>query len=98
MSYAKGDFKDRIADGTIPYGDNVEVIFNYIEGTDKYEGIFVETNYTYNSDWWTAFLNGGYEYVLTGEKTAAEYCAEVQPAMQEALDNANALKAEANGQ
>lgn len=98
MSYAKGDFKDRIADGTIPYGDNVEVIFNYIEGTDKYEGIFVETNYTYNSDWWTAFLSGGYEYVLTGEKTAAEYCAEVQPAMQEALDNANALKAEANGQ
>lgn len=98
MSYAKGDFKDRIADGTIPYGDNVEVIFNYIEGTDKYQGIFVETNYTYNSDWWTAFLSGGYEYVLTGEKTAAEYCAEVQPAMQEALDNANALKAEANGQ
>lgn len=93
--YAKGDFKAKIADGTIPYGDNVDVIFNYIEGTDKYQGIFVETNYTYNSDWWNAFLSGGYEYVLKGEKTAAQYCAEVQPAMQEALDAANEMKAAA---
>lgn len=88
MDYAKGDFKAKIDDGTIPYGDNVDVIFNYIEGTDKYQGIFVETNYTYNADWWSEFLSGGYEYVLNGEKTAAEYCAEVQPAMQAALDSA----------
>lgn len=88
MDYAKGDFKAKINDGTIPYGDNVDVIFNYIEGTDKYQGIFVETNYTYNADWWSEFLSGGYEYVLNGEKTAAEYCAEVQPAMQAALDSA----------
>ena len=92
MDYAKGDFKAKIADGTIPYGDNVEVIFNYIEGTEKYRGIFVETNYTYNADWWSEFLSGGYEYVLKGEKTAAEYCAEVQPAMQAALDNAIELQ------
>ncbi len=98
MSYAKGDFKDRVADGTIPYGDNVDVIFNYVEGTDKYEGIFVETTYTYNADWWNEFLSGGYEYVLTGDKTAAEYCAEVKPAMQAALDNANEMKAAASGQ
>ena len=95
MDYAKGDFKDRIADGTIPYGDNVDVIFNYIEGTDKYQGIFVETTYTYNADWWNAFLSGGYEYVLNGEMTAAEYCSQVQPAMQEALDTANEMKAAA---
>jgi len=93
MDYAKGDFKARVEDGTIPYGDNIDVIYNYIEGTDNYKGIFVETNYTYNSDWWTEFLSGGYEYVLTGEKTAAEYCAEVQPAMQAALDAANEMKA-----
>ena len=90
-----GCFVDRIEDGTIPYGDDVEVIFNYIEGTDKYQGIFVETTYTYNADWWTEFLSGGYEYVLTGEMTAADYCAQVQPAMQDALDNANELKAAA---
>ncbi len=92
MDYAKGDFKAKIADGTIPYGDNVDVIFNYIEGTDKYRGLFVETNYTYNADWWSEFLSGGYEYVLKGEKTAAEYCHEVQPAMQAALDNAIELQ------
>ena len=95
MSYAKGDFTDRIKDGTIPYGDNVDVIFNYIEGTDKYRGIFVETTYTYNADWWNEFLSGGYEYVLNGEKTAVDYCKQVQPAMQDALDNANELKAAA---
>ena len=55
----------------------------------------VETAYTYNADWWTAFLSGGYEYVLNGEMTAAEYCAQVQPAMQEALDAANEMKAAA---
>lgn len=98
MSYAKGDFKDRIADGTIPYGENAEVIFNYFEGTDKYKGIFVETTYTYNADWWNEFLSGGYEYVLNGEMTAAEYCAQVQPAMQAALDSANEMKAAASGQ
>ena len=74
---------------------NVDVIFNYIEGTDKYQGIFVETTYTYHSDWWNAFLSGGYEYVLNGEMTAEDYCAQVQPAMQEALDAANEMKAAA---
>ena len=37
-------------------------------------------------------LSGGYEYVLTGEMTAADYCKQIQPVMQDALDNANELK------
>ena len=98
MSYAKGDFKKCVDDGVVPYGDNIDVIYNYIEGTDNYEGIFVETTYTYNSDWWTEFLNGGYEDLLTGDRTAAEYCADVQPAMQAALDAANEMKAAAQEQ
>lgn len=92
MDYAKGDYKAKVEDGSIPYAENIDVIYNYFEGTDKYEGIFVETNYTYNSDWWNEFLSGGYEYVLNGEMTAAEYCAQVQPAMQAALDAANEMK------
>lgn len=96
MDYAKGDYKAKVEDGSIPYGENIDVIYNYFEGTDKYEGIFVETTYTYNADWWNEFLSGGYEYVLNGEKTAAQYCAEVQPAMQAALDAANEMKAAAN--
>lgn len=95
MSYAKGDFKTCVDNGVVPYGDNIDVIYNYIEGTEKYEGIFVETTYTYNADWWNEFLAGGYEDILTGARTAAEYCADVQPAMQAALDEANALKAAA---
>lgn len=95
MDYAKGDYRAKVEDGSIPYGDNIDVIYNYFEGTDKYEGIFVETTYTYNADWWSEFLSGGYEYVLNGEKTAAQYCAEVQPAMQAALDAANEMKAAA---
>lgn len=95
MSYAKGDFKTAVSNGTIPYGDNVDVIFNYIEGTDTYEGIFVETNYTYNTEWWNIFLNGGYQDVLSGNMTAADYCKMIKPDMQAALDDANAQKAEA---
>lgn len=98
MSYAKGDFKKCVEDGVVPYGDNIDVIYNYIEGTDKYEGIFVETTYTYNSDWWTEFLNGGYEDLLTGDRTAEQYCADVQPAMQAALDAANEMKEAAKEQ
>lgn len=96
MSYAKGDFKTAIENGKIPYGDNVDVIFNYIEGTDKYKGIFVETNYTYTNEWWQEFYNGNYQAVLDGSMTAEEYCKMIQPAMQAALDNANEQKAAAS--
>ena len=96
MDYAKGDYKAKVEDGSIPYGENIDVIYDYFEGTDKYEGIFVETTYTYNADWWNEFLSGGYEYVLKGEMTAAEYCKQVQPAMQAALDAANEMKAAAS--
>ncbi len=98
MSYAKGDFLKAVESGKVPYGDNIEVIYNYLEGNGKYKGIFVETNYTYNADWWNEFLNGGYEEMLMGNISAADYCKQVAPAMQEALDNANQLKAEAQAQ
>lgn len=52
MDYAQTTFKDKVNDGTIPYASNVDVIFGYIEGSDKYKGIFTETTYTYNSEWW----------------------------------------------
>lgn len=97
MSYAKGDFLNAVKGGKVPYGDNIEVIYNYIEGTEKYKGLFVETTYTYNNEWWTTFLKGGYEKVLNGEMTAKEYCEQIKPSMQTALDDANAQKADAQG-
>ncbi len=91
MDYAKTTFKDKVKDGTIPYASNVDVIFNYIEGTDKYNGIFTETTYTYNAEWWDIFLEG-IPNCKTGAITVDAYLEEVQPKMQEALDNAIELQ------
>lgn len=83
MDYAQTTFKDKVNDGTIPYASNVDVIFGYIEGSDKYKGIFTETTYTYNSEWWDTFLEG-MPNVLTGEVSVDDYCKQVAPKMQEA--------------
>lgn len=91
MDYAQSTFKEKVADGTIPYADSVDVIFGYIEGNDKYNGIFTETTYTYNGEWWDLFLEG-MPNVLMGNITVEDYCAEVQPKMQAALDNAIELQ------
>lgn len=91
MDYAQSTFKEKVADGTIPYANNVDVIFGYIEGNDKYQGLFGETTYTYNAEWWNTFLEG-MPNVLTGEISVDDYCTEVQPKMQEALDNAIELQ------
>lgn len=91
MDYAKTTFKEKVADGTIPYANNVDVIFGYIEGSDNYNGIFTETTYTYNAEWWNIFLEG-IPNVKAGKISAEDYLAEVQPKMQEALDNAIELQ------
>lgn len=87
MDYAQTTFKEKVADGTIPYANNVDVIFGYIEGNDKYQGMFSETTYTYNSEWWDTFLEG-MPNVMNGTISVGDYCKEVEPKMQEALDNA----------
>lgn len=71
----------------IPYASNVDVIFGYIEGNDKYKGIFEETTYTPNNEWWTTFLEG-IPNVQNGSESASDYLKEVEPKCQEALDNA----------
>ena len=91
MDYAKTTFKDKVADGTVPYASNIDVIYNYIEGSDKYEGVFSETTYTYNSEWMDVFLEG-VPNVKNGTISVDEYLEEVEPKMQEALDNAIELQ------
>lgn len=91
MDYAQTTFKEKVADGTIPYATNVDVIYGYIEGNDNYNGIFTETTYTYNAEWWDLFLEG-MPNVLTGDITVEDYCNEVAPKMQQALDNAIELQ------
>ena len=85
--YATGDWKQAVKDGKIPYASNVDVIFGYIEGNDKYKGIFEETTYTPNNEWWTTFLEG-IPNVQNGSESASDYLKEVEPKCQEALDNA----------
>lgn len=91
MDYAQTTFKEKVADGTIPYAGNVDVIFGYIEGNDKYQGRFSETTYTYNAEWWDLFLEG-MPNVMNGSISVEDYCAEVEPKMQESLDNAIELQ------
>ncbi len=89
--YAQSTFKDKVADGTIPYASNLDVIFGYIEGSDQYKGIFPETTYTYNAEWWDTFLEG-IPNVQNGSIPVDDYFKEVEPKMQEALDNAIELQ------
>ena len=91
MNYAKTTFKEKVNDGTIPYASNVDVIFGYIEGNDKYKGIFTESTYTYNGEWWDTFLEG-IPNCKTGKVKVSDYLKEVQPKMQKALDNAIELQ------
>ena len=55
---AYGEFKDAVNSGKVPYASNVDVIFGYFDGNDKYEAALQETDYTYNAEWFTPFWSG----------------------------------------
>lgn len=84
---AEGEFVTAIEDGTLAFPSNVDVFFNYLNGTDKYEGKFQETTYTPNAEWSDIFLEG-LDNVKNGSMTVDEYISEVTPKMQESLDEA----------
>ena len=84
---AEGEFVEAINDGTLSFPSNVDVFFNYLNGTDKYEGRFQETTYTPNAEWNDIFLEG-LDNVKNGSMTVDEYIEQVKPKMQEALDEA----------
>lgn len=86
-SLAEGEFVTAIEDGTLAFPSNVDVFFNYLNGTDKYEGKFQETTYTPNAEWSDIFLEG-LDNVKNGSMTVDEYISEVTPKMQESLDEA----------
>lgn len=84
---AEGEFVEAIENGTLQYPSNVNVIFDYMNGTDKVDGRFMETNYTPNAEWSDIFF-AGVDKVKNGSMSVDDFIAEVQPQMQEALDNA----------
>lgn len=87
VSMAEGEFKEAVDSGDLPFPSNVDVFFNYLNGTDKYEGKFMETTYTPSAGWCDLFFEG-FDNVKNGSMTVEEYVAQVQPEMQELLDEA----------
>ncbi len=62
----------------------------YLQIVEDY-GRALPANNTYNAEWYDYFFTN-VQPVLDGDKTAAEYVEEVQPKMQEYLDNAIELE------
>jgi multiple sugar transport system substrate-binding protein len=94
MSYAKGEYKDLVKSGEIPYAKNIDIMYNYIEGMPKYKGIFTETTYTYNSDWSNDFFSA-MPNVKEGKISVNSFCKQIQPKMQKDLDKAIRLQKKA---
>lgn len=82
-----GEFAEMAASGKINYPKNVEVFFNYQNGTGKYAGRMMESTYTPNNEWLGYFFEG-VDNVKNGSMTVDEYVKSVKPRMQEALDEA----------
>ena len=86
-SMAEGEFKDAVTNGELPYPSNVDVFFNYLNGTENAGVRFIESTYTPSAGWLDRFFEG-FDTVKNGSVTVEEYIAEVQPEMQELLDEA----------
>ena len=91
VDLAYGEFKDAVADGTVPYASNVDVIFGYFDGNDNYAASLQETDYTYNAEWFTPFWEG-VSNIKRGNISVQDFLDQVEPEMQEALDNAIELQ------
>lgn len=87
VSMSENEFAQAIADGTLKYPDNYEVLFNYLNNANGYNSRFNDETFTPNAEWLNVFFEG-IDTVRDGSKTTEEYCNEIQPEMQELLDEA----------
>lgn len=87
QSYAQNDFVKAVNEGTVKYPTNVQVFFNYLNGTDTYSGRLMETTYTPNAEWSDLFFEG-LPNVKNGSVTVDKFIADVKTKMQESLDKA----------
>lgn len=81
------EFKKMVQEGKMVYPSNVDVFFNYVNGTNGYQGHMMETMYTPNSEWLGLFYEG-FTNVKAGKISVEDYIAQTQPKMQAALDKA----------
>lgn len=88
---AYGEFLDAVNEGKLPFPSNVRVIFGYFEGDEHYAAALQETDYTYNSEWFTPFWSG-VQNIQRGNISVEDFLTEVEPEMQKSLDNAIELQ------
>lgn len=87
VSMSENEFAKAIADGTLKYPDNYEILFNYLNNANGYHSRFNDETFTPNAEWINVFFEG-IDTVRNGSKSTEEYCNEIQPEMQELLDEA----------
>ena len=81
------EFKSKVADGSMTYPSNVDVIFNYLNGTDFAQGRMMETTYTPNTEWIDMFWEQLTD-VKAGKRDINEFISSIKPEMQASLDKA----------
>ncbi|MCR5094599.1 MAG: sugar ABC transporter substrate-binding protein [Lachnospiraceae bacterium] len=91
VDLAYGEFKDAVKSGKVPYASNVDVIFGYFDNNDHYAAALQETDYTYNSEWFTPFWSGVFN-IKNGDISVEDFLKQVEPEMQELLDEAIELQ------
>lgn len=81
------EFKQMVADGSMTYPSNVDVIFNYLNGSDNAHGRMMETTYTPNTEWIDMFWEQLTD-VKAGKRDLNEFITSIEPEMQASLDRA----------
>lgn len=95
MSYANGEFSEKVSSGEIQYADNYQVVFNYMGGEESgtapngygYRNVMPEYFYTPTTAWWDGsegFLSQ-FTTFLEGNVSAEDYMSAMQTACQEQL-------------
>lgn len=87
IDMAQGEFVQAVENGTVNYPSNVQVIFNYMNGSSKYSGRFMETSHTPNAEWSNIFFES-VDMVKNGSMTVDAFVDQIAPEMQAALDEA----------
>ena len=81
------EFKSKVADGSMTYPSNVDVIFNYLNGTGFAQGRMMETTYTPNTEWIDIFWEQLTD-VKVGKRDINEFISSIKSEMQASLDKA----------
>ena len=87
VSMVDKDFAGAVESGVLKDPEHYRVLFDYLNGEGKFSVKFMETTFTPNGLWMDRFYEG-LDSVKAGDVSVSDYCAQVQPEMQELLDEA----------